>query len=110
MAAPVGGDGGRQHARDRGQRAVEGELAERREALQRVGWNGADGGHDAERDRQVVVRALLRQVGRREVDDDAPAGRASPEAVRAARTRSFDSATALSGRPTSTKATAPEET
>jgi len=36
--------------------------------------NGADGRHQAERDRQVEMAALLRQVGRRQIDRDAPAG------------------------------------
>ena len=33
--------------------------------------NGADRGHEPERDRQIVVAAFLRQVGRRQIDGDA---------------------------------------
>ena len=51
--------------------AVERELPDDREAVERVGRNGADRRHHRERDRQVVVAALLRHVGRREVDRDA---------------------------------------
>ncbi len=97
MAAAVGGDGSGQHACDRGQRAVQREFAQRRETLQRIGRDRADGRHDAERDRQVVMRALLRQVGGARLTTIRRAGRARPEAVSAARTRSFDSAHRLVG-------------
>ncbi len=56
------------------------------------------------------MRALLRQVGRGEIDDDPP-GRERQAGRREGGTHALlDSATALSGRPTSTKATLPEET
>ncbi len=55
-------------------RAVETELAQHREAGERVVRDRADRGHQAERDRQIVVAAFLRQIGRREIDGDA-AGR-----------------------------------
>ena len=71
FAARIGADGGGQHAGDRRDRAVEAELAEHGEAGQRVVRDGADGGHQAERDRQIVVAAFFGQVGRREVDGDA---------------------------------------
>ncbi len=45
------------------------------------------------------MAALLEQIGGREIDGDAPGGSASPIAARAARTRSRDSPTALSGNP-----------
>ena len=71
FAARIGADGGGQHAGDRRDRAVEAELAEHGKARQRVVRDGADGGHQAERDRQIVVAAFLGQVGRREIDGDA---------------------------------------
>jgi hypothetical protein len=72
VAARVGRDRRRQRAGHRRDRAVERQLAEHGETLQRVGGDRAGGGHDAERDRQVVMAAFLRQVGRREIDGDAP--------------------------------------
>ena len=57
-----------------GDRAVEAEFAEHRETGKRVVRNGADRRHQAERDRQIVVAAFLRQIGGREIDGDA-AGR-----------------------------------
>jgi len=72
LAARIGADRGRQHPRDRGDRAVEAELAQHREACERVRRNGPDRCHQAERDRQVVVAAFLRQVGGREIDRNAP--------------------------------------
>ena len=71
VAAPVGRHRGRQHAGDRGDRAVERQLAEHGEAVERVGRDRPDRRHDAERDRQVVMAAFLGQVGRGEVDGDA---------------------------------------
>ena len=59
LPAGVGADGGRQHAGDGRDRAVEGELAEHGEAGKGVGRDGADRRHDAERDRQVVMAAFL---------------------------------------------------
>ena len=66
----VGGDRRRQHAGDRADRAVEREFADHREAVERIGRNGADRRHHRERNRQVVMAAFLRHVGRREVDGD----------------------------------------
>jgi hypothetical protein len=71
VPALVRGDRRRQHARDRGDRAVERKLAQDREALERIGRDRADRRHHAERDRQIVMRALLGQIGRREVHGDA---------------------------------------
>jgi phosphate-selective porin len=59
-------------------RAVEAELAQHREAGERIARDGADRGHQAERDRQIVVAAFLRQVGGREVDGDAPGRQRQP--------------------------------
>ena len=73
--------------------------------LERVGRDRADRRHHAERDRQVVVAALLRQVGGREVDGDAarPAARGPRRSAPRAPARAT-SATALSARPTMVKA------
>src|SRR5262249_34839566 len=65
-------DRGRQHARDRCDRAIEAELAQHRETGERVRRDRADRRHQAERDRQIIVAAFLRHVGGREVDGDAP--------------------------------------
>jgi hypothetical protein len=70
----------------------------------------ADRRHQAKRNRQVVMAAFLGQVGRREIDGDAAAGKARPEAISAERTRSRASETALSGRPTIAKAGMPGAT
>jgi hypothetical protein len=72
--------------------------------------NGADRGHQAERDRQVVVAPLLGQIGGREIDGDAAGRQRQPEAIIAERTRSRASDTALSGRPTKVKAGIPGAT
>ncbi len=72
LLARIGPDRGRQHARDRRDRAVEAELAQHGAARKRIGRDGADLGHQAERDRQIVMAAFLGQIGRRQVDGDAP--------------------------------------
>ena len=76
QAAPerIGADRRRQHAGHRADRAVERQFADHRIAGERVGRNRADRRHHAQRDRQVVVTALLRHVGGREIDGD-PLGR-----------------------------------
>ena len=51
--------------------AVERQFADHRVGVERVGGDRADRRHHAERDRQVVVAALLRQIGGREIDGDA---------------------------------------
>ena len=71
VIALIGGHGGRQSARHRRDRPVERQFSQHREALKGIGRNGPDGRHDAERDGQVVMTALLGQVGRGEVDRDA---------------------------------------
>ena len=72
--ARIGADRRRQHARDGRDRSVETEFAEHGEAGQRIRRDRADGGHQPERDRQVVMAAFLGHVGRREVDGDPPRG------------------------------------
>ena len=71
LPARIGADGGRQHAGDRGDAAVEAEFAEHGEARDGVLRDGADGRHQPERDRQIVMAAFLGQVGGREIDGDA---------------------------------------
>ncbi len=71
VAAPVGGDRRWQDARDRRDRAIERQFTQHRETAQRIDRDGPDRRHDAERDRQIVVAALFRQVGGSEVDRDA---------------------------------------
>ena len=67
-------DRGRQHARNRRNRAVEAELAEHGEAGERIGGNCANRGHQAERNRQIIMAAFLRQIGGCEIDGDAARG------------------------------------
>ena len=71
----------------------------------------ADRRHQAERDRQVVVAAFLRQVGGREIDGDAARRQrqARRRPARRARARALRD-TALSGRPTTLKAGRPGAT
>src|SRR5208337_2934756 len=59
LAVGVGGNRRRQDARDRGDRSIERQFADDHVALKRVVRDGADRRHDAERDRQVVMAALL---------------------------------------------------
>ena len=72
-AAPrrAGGNRRRQHAGNATERAVERQLAQHDVARDAVARHHAHGGQKTERDRQVVVAALLGEVGRREVDGDA---------------------------------------
>ena len=76
--ARIGADRGRQYARHRRDRAVEPELAEHGKAVERVRRDRADRGHQAERDRQIVMAAFLRQIGRREIDGDPPRRQRQP--------------------------------
>ena len=74
LPARIGADRRRQHARHGGNAAVEAELAQHGEAGDGVRRQRSDSGHQPERDRQIVMAALLGQVGGREIDGDA-AGR-----------------------------------
>jgi hypothetical protein len=56
-------------------RPVEAEFAEHRKTRDGVRRDRADGGHQPERDRKIVVAAFLRQVGRRHVHRDATRGK-----------------------------------
>ena len=78
LVARIGADRRRQHARNRRDRSVEPEFAEHGEASQRIRRNRADRGHQAERDRQVVMAAFLRHIGRREIDGDPPRRQRQP--------------------------------
>ena len=78
FAAGIGADRRRQHAGDRRDGAVEAKLAQNGKSRQRVVRDGSDRYHEPERNRQVVVVAFLRKVGRREVDGDAPSGQREP--------------------------------
>ena len=78
FAAGIGADRRRQHAGDRRDGAVEAKLAQNGKSRQRVVRDGSDRYHEPERNRQVVVAAFLRKVGRREVDGDAPSGQREP--------------------------------
>ena len=71
VVARISGNRGRQCTGDRRQRAVEPELADYGEAAHGVGRDRADRGHESERDRQIVMAAFLRQIGRRQIDRDA---------------------------------------
>ena len=68
LAHRVGADRRRQRAGDAADRAVEREFAERREAGNRIRRDRAHRRHQGERDGEVVVAALLRQVGGRQID------------------------------------------
>ena len=100
----VGADRRRQRAGDRRDRAVEAKLAEHGEARERIVRNRADRRHQAERDRQVVVAALLGQVGGREVDGDAAGRQRETGGDQRGADTLLASDTALSGRPTMFKA------
>jgi len=78
LLARIGPDRSRQHARNWRDRSVKSELAEHGETGQRIRRDCADRRHQAERDRQVVMAAFLRQVGRREIDGDAPRRQCQP--------------------------------
>ena len=76
--ARIGADRGRQHAGHRRDRAVETEFAEHGKTVQRIRRNRADRGHQAERDRQIVMAAFLGQIGGREIDGDSPGRQRQP--------------------------------
>ncbi len=71
LIASVCRNGGRKHAGNRCQRTIKPEFADHHEAFRGIRWNRADRRHEAERDRQIVMTAFLRQVGGREIDGDA---------------------------------------
>ena len=74
----VGADRGRQRTRHRRDRSVEAEFAKHGKAIERVRRDRADRSHQAERNRQIVMAAFLRQIGRRQIDDDSPCWQRQP--------------------------------
>jgi hypothetical protein len=71
MPALIGRHGGGERSRHGGDRTVERQLPQHREAAQGIRRNGPDGAHDRKGNGQIVMASLLRQVGRGEVDRDA---------------------------------------
>ena len=71
LAQAVGAHGSRQDAGNRRELAVEAQLAQHNVALHHVGRDGAYCGHDTKGNRQIVVRALLGQICRRQIDGNA---------------------------------------
>ncbi len=101
---------GGQHPGNRGDRPIEGQFAQRRLADDLVPRQNAETDQQADRDRQIEMAAFLEQIGGARLTVIRFGGRARPSAPRAARTRSRDSAPALSGKPTMVKAGSPGET
>jgi hypothetical protein len=78
FVARIGADRGRQCASHRRDRSIEAQFAEHRKAIERIRRDRTDRGHQAERDRQIVMAAFLGQIGRREVDRDPPRRQRQP--------------------------------
>ncbi|MET3968838.1 hypothetical protein ABID62_004921 [Bradyrhizobium sp. S3.9.1] len=78
LLAHIGADRGGKHAGYRRDRAVKTELAENGKTGQGIRRYRADRRHQPELDRQVVMAALLGQVGGREIDDDPPRRQRQP--------------------------------
>ena len=74
LPAPIRANCRGQHTGDRRNRAVEPELAKHGETADRIMRNGADRGHQAERNRQIEMATFLGQIRRRHVHGDAPRG------------------------------------
>lgn len=85
---------GEHDARHRREAAVEPEIADDEILRQRLGVDDTYRGEQPACDREIVVRAIFRQGGGRQVDRDAWKGSARPVTASVARTRSFDSLTA----------------
>lgn len=68
LAERIGADRGRQRARNSRDRAIEVEFADDDKIRQRIGGNGAEGGHQRQGDRQIEMRAFFRQIGGRQID------------------------------------------
>ena len=83
------------------------EFAQHRVTRERVMRDGADRGHQAERDRQIVVAAFLRHIGRSEIDGDSPRRQGEARGDQRARTRSRASADRLVGQADDVKAGSP---
>ena len=63
-------DGGQQHAGRNGDPRIEAQLADRDIVRKGFGVGRSDRRKQAQRNRQIVMRAFLRQVGGRQVDGD----------------------------------------
>jgi hypothetical protein len=107
FAFGLGAQRDRQNAFARTHRAGQREFADDDEIVELVGFDLFAGGQHADGDGQVEARPLLFHVGGREVDGRAPIGNLKPELVSAVETRSRDSFTAASGRPTMTTRVSP---
>ena len=94
------GQDGRQHAPDAAHRAVEPELAEEHQPVDRLLRHRPRGGQDGGRQREVEATPLLRHRRRRQPDGDPPLREGAPALTTAARTRSIDCRTTASGSPT----------
>ena len=77
------------------------QLTKHQRAIKRVARHTAYGHQKTKGDWQIEMRAFLDDIGRRQIDGDAFRWQRQPDGgQRAARTRSRDSATALSASPT----------
>jgi len=81
------------------QAAVQRQLADHQHPIE-VGHDLTGGEQDAQGDRQAVSRSLLADIGRGSLTVIQPSGNFAPELQMAACTRSRDSCTAVSGKPT----------
>lgn len=84
LADGVGADRGGQAARNAADRTVKRQFAYGGIAGDGVRRDGAHGDHECQYDREVVVAALLGQVGRREVYGEVLEGQAEPDGVKRA--------------------------
>lgn len=66
--ARIGGNGGGKDARDRRNASIERQFAQHHEALQHIAGDGAHGSHQPQSNGQIVMTALLGQIGRGEID------------------------------------------
>ena len=94
----------RQDARGVAHLAVQPQFAQDRRSRDQVGGHLLGRGQDRQGDGQVVGRAFLLQVGGGQADHDPLERKLAAGVADAARTRSFASCTAVSGRPDDEKA------
>lgn len=91
MTVARGQDCDREHAADRLHPTVERQCAAADEILHEPGRQDVGGGQQSEGDRQVVARAALAHVGRRQVDGDPALGKLEAGVTDGAAARSRDS-------------------
>jgi hypothetical protein len=89
----------RQYTRHGQQLTIEREFTQRYKPIDRIGRNHAQCHKHAKSNQHIEMRAFFLHIGGGKVDEDALACSCTPMLASAARTRSRDSATALSGRP-----------